>query len=111
MLKVLNPKNQVILSESQQWNQLDAYLNENPCLKINRGQYAERNAARIPRNHQLNLWLSSYLIFENQDNQINFIWDIFNFGKLLNRNWSKKHFVPNVQNSGFGLIDFVGTEG
>lgn len=101
----------VIVSEAEQWNQLDAYLNANSYLKANRGTYADRNAARTPWNHQVDLRLSSYRIFDSHDNQINLTLDIFNFGNLLNRNWGKQHFVPNVQNSGFGLIDFVAIEG
>lgn len=102
---------QVRVTEVQQWQQLDAYINSNPYLSSNRGKYAERNGARTPWNHQLDLRLSSYRVFQNQNNQINLTLDIFNFGNLINRNWGMQHFVPNVQNSGFGLIDFVAIEG
>jgi hypothetical protein len=101
----------VIVSEAQQWNQLDAYLNANPYLKANRGNFATRNGAHTPWNHQLDLRLSSNRVFGDNGNRLNLTLDVFNFGNLLNRNWGKQHFVPNVQNSGFGLIDFVGIEG
>lgn len=101
---------QVLVSESEQWQQLRAYLNSNSYLKANRGTYADRNGARTPWNHQLDLRLSTYRIFREPENQLNLTLDIFNFGNLVNRNWGKQHFVPNVQNSGFGLIDFVGIE-
>jgi hypothetical protein len=102
---------QIISTAEQQWEQLEAYLESNPYLKANRGKYAERNGARTPWNHQLDLRLSSYRIFEGNDHRTNLTLDIFNFGNLLNRNWGNQHFVPNVQNSGFGLIDFVAISG
>ncbi|MBA4300501.1 MAG: hypothetical protein C0433_10430 [Cyclobacterium sp.] len=108
---IRNSNGQIRVSESEQWQQLDAYLNSNSYLKANRGSYAERNAARTPWNHQVDLRLSSNRVFGDNGNQLNLTLDVFNFGNLLNRNWGKQHFVPNVQNSGFGLIDFVGIEG
>lgn len=107
---IRDKNNQILVSELEQWQQLNAYIQANNYLKSNRGNYAERNGARTPWNHQLDLRLSSYRIFDSQDNQINLSLDIFNFGNLMNKNWGKQHFVPNVQNSGFGLIDFVAIE-
>jgi len=102
---------QILVSESEQWQQLEAYLNSNSYLEANLGTYAQRNGARTPWNHQLDLRLSTNRNLGEKGNQLNFTLDVFNFGNLLNRNWGKQHFVPNVQNSGFGLIDYVGIEG
>ncbi len=102
--------NEVLVSEDMQWQQLNAYIESNPYLRQNRGSYAERNAARTPWNHQLDMRVSSKKGLFNIKNQVEMTLDIFNFGNLVNRNWGKQHFVPNVQNSGFGLIDFVSIE-
>lgn len=108
---ILDANRQVLVDEATQWEQLNAYIDRFDHLKNNRGSYAARNAARTPWNHQIDLRLSSYRIFTSSKNQLNLSLDTFNLGNLLNRNWGKQHFVPNVQNSGFGLIDFVRIEG
>ncbi len=108
---IRNQTGQVIVTEAEQWAQLERYMNANPYLRANQGSYSERNAAHTPWNHQLDLRLSSARIINDKNDQLNLSLDIFNFGNLLNRNWGKQNFVPNVQNSGFGLIDFVGIEG
>ena len=33
--------------------------------------------------------------------------DFINLGNLLNREWGLLYFVPNLNNSGYALLDFV----
>ena len=94
-----------IISADEQWNQLNSYIENDAYLSQNRGNYAERNAARTPWNHQID----AKIVFEQKifKNKIEFSLDIFNFGNLLNRNWGAQHFVPNINNSGYALLDFI----
>jgi hypothetical protein len=49
---IVDRNNVVLVSAAEQWTQLDAYINNSDYF--NRiGQYAERNAARTPWNHQV----------------------------------------------------------
>ncbi|WP_310557304.1 carboxypeptidase-like regulatory domain-containing protein [Flavobacterium sp.] len=106
---IVDASNIVLVSANEQWNQLNNYINSDSYLSKNRGQYAERNAARTPWNHQVD----AKIVFEKKifKNKIEFSIDIFNLGNLLNRNWGAQHFVPNINNSGYALLDFVKIDG
>jgi hypothetical protein len=98
----------IVVTASEQWNQLNSYTENNAYLSQNRGNYANRNAARTPWNHQID----AKIVFEQTifKHKIEFSLDIFNFGNLLNKNWGAQHFVPNINNSGYALLDFVKIE-
>ena len=98
----------VIVSADEQWNQLNSYIENDDYLSQNRGNYAHRNATRTPWNHQID----AKIVFEQKifKNKIEFSLDIFNLGNLLNKNWGAQHFVSNINNSGYALLDFVKIE-
>ena len=105
---IVDSGNNVTVSAAEQWNQLDAYINNSDYLSSHRGEYAERNAARTPWNHQVDL----KMIFDTKlfKNKIEFAIDIFNIGNLINKNWGAQTYVPNINNSGYALLDFVKIE-
>jgi hypothetical protein len=100
----------VLVSAETQWAQLDQYISNNDYLNSKRGDYTERNGARTPWNHQVDLRLSYEQPLFNGKNKLEITFDLFNAPNLVNKNWGKQHFVPNVQNAGVGLIDFVKIE-
>lgn len=71
------------------WNQLDAYINQDPYLSQHRGEYAERNGLLLPfyKRLDLNFTQDFYVEVGGKRNTIRFTLDIFNFGNLLNKNW------------------------
>lgn len=93
----------IVVTANEQWNQLNNYIENDVYLSQNRGNYAERNAARTPWNHQVD----AKIVFEQKifKSKIELSIDIFNFGNLLNKNWGAQHFVPNINNSGYALLD------
>jgi hypothetical protein len=50
--KILSMVITVLVSAAEQWNQLDAYINNSDYLNASR-EYAKRNAARRTWNHQI----------------------------------------------------------
>jgi hypothetical protein len=70
---------------------------------LHRGQYAERNAARTPWNHQVDI----KIIYETKFHKIScsLLLIFFNVGNLVNRNWGTKCMF-HINNSGCTL-DFV----
>ena len=100
----------VLVSAETQWAQLDQYISNNDYLNSKRGDYTERNGARTPWNHQVDLRLSYEQPLFKGKNKLEITFDLFNAPNLVNKNWGKQHFVPNVQNAGVGLIDFVKIE-
>jgi hypothetical protein len=105
---IVDRSNVVLISAAEQWAQLDSYINNSDYLRKHRGQYAERNAARTPWNHQVDI----KIIYETKfyKNKLQFAFDIFNVGNLVNRNWGTQVYVPNINNSGYALLDFVRIE-
>ncbi len=99
----------IITSAQEQWNQLNNFIENNDYLKENRGSYAERNGGRTPWNHQLDAKVLFNIPFKNNHNlQVSL--DIFNVLNLLNKDWGRLVFVPNVVNSNFNLLEFKGVE-
>jgi hypothetical protein len=71
------------------WNQLNAYINQDPYLYDKRGKYAERNGLLLPfyKKLDLNFTQDVFVKIGGKRNTVRFTMDIFNFGNLLNKNW------------------------
>jgi hypothetical protein len=105
---IVDRNNTVVVSAAEQWQQLNDFINNNDYLNKNRGKYANRNAARTPWNHQVDL----KLMYETKlfKNKVEFAIDFFNVGNLISKNWGTQVYVPNINNSGYALLDFVRIE-
>lgn len=99
----------VTQSAAQQWERLNAFIESNDYLQSNRGGYAERNESKTPWNHRLDAKLA-YNINLKGSKQLRFSMDVFNVFNLVNRDWGRLVFVPNVVNSNFSLLRFRGIE-
>lgn len=106
---IVDSSNTIIVSANEQWNQLNNYINNDSYLSKNRGEYAKRNAARTPWNHQIDM----KIVYEQKilKSKLEFSIDLFNIGNLINKKLGAQHFVPNINNSGYALLDFVKIEG
>ncbi len=92
----------------QQWEELDAFIEEDPYLRENRGQIAERNAARLPFEHILDFKIVQEIKLgaaNDKMNKLELTFDIFNFTNFLNKDWGKRRFV-NFDNA--SIINFEG---
>jgi len=108
-LKPIDNGSGEVISADQQWEQLDSYISRYSYLENNRGNYVERNGARTPWNHRLDLRLNHKISFKGKSS-MEVSLDVFNVLNLLNYRWGKQYFVPNVQNSSVQLLDFEGIE-
>jgi hypothetical protein len=87
------PTGQVDTRTAQQiWADLDKFISNDPYLSSHRGEYTKRNGARTPWNHRTDV-----RIIQSVKN-VDITFDITNFGNLLNKNWGKYYFVPNLNN-------------
>lgn len=109
-------KDQIILEKSSNsdtrtpdelWNQLNAYIQQDPYLSKRRGQYAERNGLLIPFYSKLDLNFTQdfYINVGGKRNTIRFTMDIFNFTNLINKYWGILK-TPNRTN----LLNFLRVE-
>ncbi|WP_224995557.1 carboxypeptidase regulatory-like domain-containing protein [Cesiribacter sp. SM1] len=88
-----------------QWNALNAYIEADDYLSERRGQYAERNGARLPWTNQVDLRLMHEIklnIVGETDHRIQLTFDVFNLGNLINADWGRQY---SITNNSFSLID------
>ena len=69
----------------------------------------ERNGAKTPWNHELDMKLQYSKQFRN-GKKISLSMDMLNVLNFVNRNWGRLVFVPTLVNSSFSLLNFVGIE-
>jgi Carboxypeptidase regulatory-like domain len=87
---------------AQQVAAWDAFISQDPYLSKNRGKFAERGAAWLPFQTNVDFSVAQDIIarFRNTEHKFQIRADILNFGNLLNKNWG----VGNAFNSTSPLI-------
>lgn len=95
-----------VYTATQQWNDLNNFIENDSYLKTRRGQYAERNALHTPWNHQLDMKVMHEFKFKNQHN-LTISLDVFNVLNLLNNDWGHISFVTNVNNYTVNFLKFA----
>ena len=95
------------VSPDEQWAAFDAFIANDPYLSKHRGEYAERNAARSPFQHQFDFRLLQEFKIKagNSTNKLQVSFDILNLGNMLNKKWGHSIFATNQQ---FTLINYKG---
>jgi outer membrane receptor protein involved in Fe transport len=73
------------------------YANNDEYLKTQKGNITERNGARLPWTHQVDIRVMQDISFLSGDvkHTLQITFDVFNFGNLLNKNWGRQYFVAN----------------
>lgn len=98
------------VSPEQQWEALNDFIEGDDYLSTRRGKYAERNGARLPFSHVIDLRVLQdfFITVNNTRHTLQISFDVFNFTNMLNKNWGRQYFL-NEDN--FVLIDYVGLGG
>lgn len=81
--------NGVTYTAAQQSAMFFKYIEQDEYLSGRKGQYAERNAAKMPWRNQLDLRITQDIFTDigGKKNTLQFTFDIFNFGNWLNKDW------------------------
>jgi len=100
---------EVVLSAEEQWANLEAFINNDPYLKENKGKYAERYATRLPFETYLDFKLIQdfYINAGNNRHTLQLSLDIFNLANLFNKEWGAHRYVSYDH---YELIDLEGME-
>jgi hypothetical protein len=95
------------ISVADQWTALDAFISKDPYLSKHRGEYAERNAARSPFQHQFDFRVLQEFKVKvgGETNKLQVSFDILNVGNMLNKKWGHSIYASNQQ---FSLINYKG---
>jgi hypothetical protein len=83
--------------QAQQWKDLNEFIEQDDYLSEHRGEYAERNAARLPFTHIFDFHFSQDIFVNVKDRRqtLQFTFDVFNLGNLLNRDWGRMYYASN----------------
>ncbi|MEJ2880089.1 TonB-dependent receptor [Pedobacter sp. GR22-6] len=98
------------ITPAEQWAALDNYINNDEYLKGRRGQYAERNGARMPWEHQFDARIMQDLgvLFKGTKNRIQLSLDVINVGNLINKDWGRQY---TINNTSYALINYSASSG
>jgi hypothetical protein len=98
------------VTPAEQWAALDNYINNDPYLSGRRGQYAERNGARMPWEHQFDARIMQDLgvIFKGSKNSIQLSLDVINVGNLINKDWGRQY---TINNTAYALVNYSTSNG
>ena len=91
----------------QQKDALNDFIESDKYLRKHRGEFAERNGARLPFTNTIDLRLQQdfKIKLNKKETTISIIYDVFNFTNMLNKNWGRLYFLPN---NNYTLITFAG---
>jgi hypothetical protein len=98
-----------VVTAAQQWENLNALIEDDMNLKNSRGGYAEKNGSWAPFTGIFDLAIRQDLgtLIGASSNRLQLSLDVFNMANLLNGKWGVSYFVPGDFNNYF-LYDFEG---
>ena len=97
-------------TQTELWNQLDAFIEGNPYLSKHRGEFAERQAMVLPWVHRfdLNFTQDVYFVSKGTKHTLRFTADIYNFTNLLNKDWGTYQLPTTTAPLTFTKLDVDG---
>jgi len=100
-----------VLTAAEQWESLNALIEEDSGLSSRRGDYVEKNGSRAPWNNRFDLAIRQDFgtNLGGNDHRFQISLDIFNIANLINKDWGVRYNVPGDFNNYF-LYDFEGYE-
>jgi len=108
-------QNEIIFADpataAAEWAALDSYISNDDYLSERRGQYAEKNRARLPFVSILDFrFLQDFYIelSNGKRNTVQVSFDIFNLGNLLNGDWGRRYQTFDGGGTSVELINFEG---
>ncbi len=101
----------VTVTAAQQWERLNAVIEDDRYLRNNRGGYANKNGAWMPFASSFDISIKQDLGFKvsGQSQRIQVSLDIINVANLLNPEWGTVYTIPGEFNY-YYLYNFVGYE-
>ncbi len=105
-LFVSNTFQGVTYNQQQQRNLLEAYIGGNKYLRNNRGNFAGRNADRLPFTHIVDLKIQQDFNVKlgAKSYTLQLSYDVYNFTNMLSQAWGRNFFLAN---DNYSLITFA----
>ena len=80
------------------------FIDDNECLRKQRGQIMKRNSCRLPFSNQFDLSIRQNIPLVSSEQRVSVQLDIFNFGNLLKKTWGQQPISPLSGNSNVPLL-------
>ncbi|NOZ45552.1 MAG: TonB-dependent receptor [Chlorobi bacterium] len=95
LIDIGSPGDDDYVSAADQWKDLNEYIEQDAYLSTRRGKYSERNGARLPFVNIFDFRFSQdlYTDFANRRNTLQFTFDLFNLGNLINDTWGRRYYA------------------
>jgi hypothetical protein len=92
---------------SAQWTALDNFIENDDYLSTRRGDYAERNGARMPFTSVIDFKFAQDIYVSGGDieHRLQLTFDLFNLTNLINNKWGRMFYVGN---NALQLLEFEG---
>ena len=71
----------------EQWNDLNAFIDQDPYLSSMRGKVTERNGAKLPWLHRIDFRVSQDLNIFRGQHKLQLTFDVLNIGNLIDSSW------------------------
>jgi hypothetical protein len=97
-------------TQTELWNQLDAFISNNPYLSTRRGQFAERQALVLPWVHRMDLNFTQdfYIKYKDSKHTLRFTADIYNFTNLISKELGIQQIPTTMTPLNFVKLDTDG---
>jgi hypothetical protein len=97
-------------TQTELWNQLDAFISNNPYLSTRRGQFAERQALILPWVHRMDLNFTQDFYIKHKDTKhtLRFTADVYNFTNLISKELGIQQIPTTMTPLNFDRMDADG---
>jgi len=97
-------------TQTELWNQLDAFISGNDYLNSRRGMMAERQAMVLPwvNRFDLNFTQDFYIKVKDSKHTLRFTADIYNFSNFVNSSWGVNQVTTTTSPLSFVKLDTDG---
>ena len=111
LVDILDGDDNVVSTAAEQWDNLNAFIEDDSHLSDRRGDYAEKNGGRAPWVNFLDLAIRQDfgLSLGEKTHKFQLSFDVFNLANLLNSSWGVRYNVPGDFNN-YELLSFEGFE-
>ena len=97
-------------TQTELWNQLDAFISGNEYLNSRRGQFAERQGLVLPwvNRADLNITQDFYIKYKSTKHTLRVTMDLFNFTNFVNKDWGVNKVPTTMTPLSFVRLDTDG---
>jgi hypothetical protein len=87
LIDLVDREGNMVRTAQQQWQDLDAFIEQDPYLSDMRGEITERNGAKLPWLHRVDFRVAQDVNLFRGQHKIQLTFDVLNLGNLFNSEW------------------------